>query len=171
MFGLPSVGDPYIDSQFHNQLVDVMITINDMVEYYRKGVTVRITVHEDTKTIYEIIKNYLISWNQKLLNGINIGVAPIDDLVLLDKFASAIYPHAKSHFKAEDALKQLMGSMGNSSSSWLGRNSVNQQELAPEQVPEKHESMAQILSEKIIGRNRPTEISGDRQPQIFKSKW
>jgi hypothetical protein len=169
LFGLPTVGDSYLDAQMHNQLVDVMITINHMVEYYRKGITVRVSKHEDTKIIYEIIRDYLIAWNHKLLNGINIGVAPLDDLTLLDQFAASIYPHAKSHFKIEDINNKALQSFG--ASAVIGRNSFTNVPVEKVEENEKYESMAQILSERIIGRNRPIKTQETQAPILLKPKW
>lgn len=100
-FGMPAVGDPIYDTQTANELVDRMLSINQMVEYHQKGVNIYVNRYEDTKEIYELISNHLNAWKQQLENGFNIRGAPVEDLLMLDKFANVVYKHAKYQFTTE----------------------------------------------------------------------
>ena len=94
LYGFPASGDSRLDSETANELIVTMITINQMVEYYNTGITVHVVDYKDTKKIYEYISNHLNAWKFKLENSFHIKDAPIDELILLDKFASVVYPHA-----------------------------------------------------------------------------
>lgn len=152
MFGLSSVYDTDLDNSTHNQLIDIMINIDKMVEYYRKGITVNIKVHSDTKIIYNIINEYLFAWKNRLNNGINIGIAPLDDLLLLDQFAGSIYSFAKDHFRTEDESNKLVNQLGGKN--WFSRTIFDDKPVEENTIPDKHNSMAKIISERVIGRNK-----------------
>ncbi len=75
-----------------------MMTISQMADYFKEGVPIRIPSESDVKEIYEHISEHIYAWKFRLERGINIGDAPIDDLITLDQFANTVYSHAKYHF-------------------------------------------------------------------------
>lgn len=100
-FGMPSSGDAAIDRQTANELVVRMLSIHDMVEFYQRGVTIAVVQIKDTKIIYELITDHLNAWKRELEIALNTRNAPIDDLILFDKFANVVYRHAKYQFTEE----------------------------------------------------------------------
>lgn len=95
-FGRPSTGIKALDKQFVDDVVITAITINDMVEMHRKGITVEVVNYDDTRKIYECIQKHLMAWRDWLKSAVNmVTEPPIEDLVDLDRFANAIYAHAK----------------------------------------------------------------------------
>jgi len=98
MFGSPDSGDSVIDQETANELVIRMLSINEMVEYFRNGVVVHVVNYSDTKEIYERISNHLNAWKLKIEREFHVRDAPVADLVLLDKFASTVYKHAVTLF-------------------------------------------------------------------------
>lgn len=96
-------GDPGIDKELSNQWITTMLNIDRMVEFYREGVAIRVVNYSDTKLIYENISEHLSVWRQRLTYGLNIGNAPIEDLILMDEFANLVYDHAKFQFTREMA--------------------------------------------------------------------
>lgn len=94
LYGFPASGDNRTDQETANELVSRMLTISQMSEYFKEGIIVHVVDYKDTKEIYERISNHLNAWKYKLNNEFNIRDAPLDDLLLLDKLASAVYPHA-----------------------------------------------------------------------------
>lgn len=100
-FGVPYSGDPLYDQAMMQEDKIRMLTINDMVEYFRKGLVVAVVDSKDTKLIYEYITDHLNAWKEKLEKGWHIGGAPIEDLILMDKFANAVHKHARHHFTTE----------------------------------------------------------------------
>ena len=94
-------GDKQLDKELMNDRLRRYMTINHMVEFFEKGVTIGVVHYNDTKEIYETVQSYLAVWYDRLKHGVNIREAPISDLLTLDKFATAVYPHAKPFFTPE----------------------------------------------------------------------
>jgi hypothetical protein len=167
MFGEFSVGDEYHDYRMNNNLVDIMIPINDMVEYFNKGITVYVSKHEDTKIIYDIISDYLHAWGNRIKNGINVANPPIDDLAKLDEFAAKVYPHAKAHFRFTDGINKTLEYLGmpaGSMSKYLGRDSFIQEPIKPVEYKEHHESLMDLISRRLVTQAKPTN-------NAWNSKW
>jgi hypothetical protein len=157
LFGMPTVGDAGIDDQMKNSLIDTYLTINQMVEYFRLGILVRITVHAETKTIYQIISNYLLEWKERLNKGINIGGAPIEDLILLDRFASVVFEHAVQHFTPDYVNSRFINQL-NGNGLFKSRESLIKIIETPlpakgEPVYKKHESLSELFSERVISNS------------------
>lgn len=100
-FGMPVSGNPEYDRQIASELVQRMLTIAEMIEFFNNGVTVRVCNYKDTKEIYERISDHLNTWKQHLEESWHTKGAPIDDLILMDKFAVSVYKHAKYQFTQE----------------------------------------------------------------------
>jgi hypothetical protein len=100
-FGMPSSGYANHDKETANELVIRMLTISQMVEYYKNGVTVAVVNHIDTKEIYERISDHLNAWKQNIEVSFHTRDAPVEDLMLLDKFANVVYAHAVYQFTTE----------------------------------------------------------------------
>jgi len=98
IFGMPASGVTEHDKETANELVIRMLSINQMVEFFRQNITVHVVNYRDTKEIYERISDHLNAWKEKLATGINVRNAPIDDLLLLDQFSNAIYKYAAPQF-------------------------------------------------------------------------
>lgn len=103
LLGTPISGIKAVDKELANQWVTTMLTIDQMVELYKRGVPVRVPIVSDTKQIYDFISQHIYAWKQRLERGINIGDAPIEDLIALDEFANIVYEHAKYQFTRETA--------------------------------------------------------------------
>lgn len=112
MFGMPSCGIKEIDRETASERIDTYLSINQMVEYFKRGALVGVRKVADTKIIYERITDHLNAWKLQLQNGLNNGDAPIDDLMLLDQFANAVYAHAKYQFTAEIIDSILLRQIG-----------------------------------------------------------
>ena len=100
-FGTPASGHTPSDQQTANELVTRMLTIAEMIEFFGRGVTVAVVKVDDTKTIYERISDHLNAWKKELTKSLNIRNAPLEDLILMDKFATQVYRHAKSLMPVE----------------------------------------------------------------------
>lgn len=112
MFGTPSCGIKELDHGMVNERIETFLTIDQMVEHFRNGTVVGVKKIEDTKTIYDCITTYLNAWKRQLEHGLNNRDAPIDDLILLDQFANAVYAHAKYFFTEDVVDSLLMKQMG-----------------------------------------------------------
>ncbi len=88
-------GNKKQDEIIKHELIETYLSINDMVEYYRKGVNIRVVKVEDTKLIYSYIVSHLLAWKRAMITMLNLD-PPIEDLIALDELADLVYPHAKS---------------------------------------------------------------------------
>jgi len=148
IFGMPTVGDKAIDADMHNQRVERYLTINQMVDYFKEGIPVCVRIHSETKDIYDIISNYLLCWKQQLQNGINIGGAPIDDLVALDRFACVVYDHAVEHITDDFIQSSMSKYFGNR---MVGRAAFDAPAANTDNgIVKQRESMAGLFSERVF---------------------
>lgn len=97
-YGVTLSGNANYDSDIENQWFTIYLTIAQMTDLMKDGVSVKVINVKDTKEIYESISHHLYAWKQQLHHGINIGGAPIDDLIALDELANKVYAHAKHQF-------------------------------------------------------------------------
>lgn len=106
--GVIVTGIKDLDEGLKNDWVLRDMTINQMVDLFKKGVSVRVIKDADVKDIYDTIQTHLTLWVEHIRTGLNVRDAPIDDLVFMDRFAGAVYPHAKYLFTPE-ALGSVLG--------------------------------------------------------------
>lgn len=102
-FGTPTTGDSAIDKELANQWISTFMCIDDMIELYKKDIPIRIVNTADVKKIYDYISQHLHAWKSQVSVGLNLGDAPLEDLVYMDRFANTIYEHAKYHFSKDVA--------------------------------------------------------------------
>ena len=121
MYGTYTTMDRDIDQALSTQWLTTMMNINQMVDYFKDGVQIRIVKEADVKTIYEYISAHLEAWRERLTRGINIGDAPIEDLIAMDEFANVVYIHAKHQF-TRDMVDSLFA---NALGSTMGLNHTN----------------------------------------------
>lgn len=158
-FGMPSVGIPEYDKEIANELIDTMLTIDKMVEYFKKGVTIRVVNKAKTKEIYEIIREHLVLWHDRMRYSLNNSGAPIDDLIDLDNLANALYPHAKKFFTKEITDSLLVRNMQSvlplsREGLFKAPKTVNPEEATPVEE-DRHDSMADTFAS--FRRNDPTK--------------
>ena len=113
-FGMPTTGDPSIDQAMADQWITTMLPISKMVEYSKQGITIKIVKYDDVKVMYNYISLHLQAWKNQIGNGINVGDAPIDDLIDLDAFANLVYDQAKYQFTrdiADSLLERQMSTI------------------------------------------------------------
>ena len=130
-----------------NDLVDRM-TIDEMVEYYRKGVVVGVKLRDDVIKIYQHVTNYLVHWNRILTTQINILDAPFEDLELMNQFADAVYDHAKWDLPKvdhEEFVFMDQSPISNTSILQGTRGEINHED--GEYVPPQRDSFAEAFSQ------------------------
>ena len=152
MFGVHSTGDRTQDMVMANQLITIMIPIAKMVEYHKQGVNIRVVKRQDILTIYDYITRHLEAWKARLNQGLNIGDAPIDDLIKLDEFANVVHESAKYQFTREIADSILAKHL----SSTITFNKHN--------IFKKESSTA-----KIITNQEPDKNNDEKQEQVQRN--
>lgn len=149
-FGLPTVGDSYLDREMHNQPMQLCITINDMVEYFKRGVMIRLVDNQDAERIYNVVNNYLLAWKDRLEKQINIGDAPMEDLLDLDRFATEVYPTAKTYSTYTGPKFSLFNNLHTGNGAFVSRNTLIEKTEPPkDNRNEKHDSLAKIFASNL----------------------
>ena len=97
-FGARLSDVPEVDKDINNQFMTTMKTIAQMIDLYKEGVTIRVIDPNDITTIYECVSKHIYAWREQINTKVNIGDAPLQDLILMDEFAHSIYPNAKYDF-------------------------------------------------------------------------
>lgn len=110
--GVHISGDADMDSDIKNRQFVCYINIDKMVEYYREGVPVRVLDRKDTRQIYDAISKHIYAWMEQVKHGVNVGGTPIDDLILMDRFASTVYEFARHLFEQDDYATLLSRHFG-----------------------------------------------------------
>lgn len=185
-FGTPTCGDPERDRATANELVDRMLTISRMVKYWKEGVHVYVKNRDDCKLIYEYISNHLQAWKNVLENSLNVGDAPIQDLIDLDQFASVVYSHAKYQFTqqwVEDVLQRRMSQVLNVSRSQLfvpktpqvsPEDTRSDEERLAEQYPDR-QALGDVFAKRLAGGSLNRGLQQPKQTQQstpgFAGKW
>lgn len=101
MYGTPITLDRGIDAALSNQWFTRYMTIDNMVDLWKEGAHIKILSEDDIKEIYDLLSLHLEGWKSQLERGINIGAAPIQDLIAMDEFATATYKFARHHLTQE----------------------------------------------------------------------
>jgi hypothetical protein len=160
LHGMPTCGDPIYDKGTANELVTRMLTINQIAEFYKNGVTVEVVKYSDTKVIYELIVDHLSSWKQKMATSFHTKNAPLEDLILLDKLASVVYKFAQPQFTTEvvDSLiaRRMSSALKHTKENILAKPKptvINPIEDAPA-IPQR-ETMADSFIKHKNGNGRP----------------
>lgn len=100
-FGVPYSGDLETDMAILKAPVQRYFTINEMVEFFRKGIPFNVIRYEDTAIIYEKISDHLNAWRKEIEFSYDARHAPLQDLIDLDKLASVVYDKARFVFDHE----------------------------------------------------------------------
>lgn len=94
-FGVYQSGVEEIDADIHNRWITVMIPILKINDYCKLGVPVKLKDRKDIKRMYDIIQEYCYYWAHALTVQINIGGAPIEELIEYDDLAEKLFYFAK----------------------------------------------------------------------------
>ena len=154
VFGAPTTFDPEIDNELGKELITVMISIAEMIEYFQEGIAIRVVRESDTKFIYEAISKHILGWRDALEKGVNVGAAPLNDLIVMDQFAQEVYPHATAHFDrgvVDSLFIRKLGSSGTFNPNNILKN-LKSSDKPGEEEPEKEvmvrHSMADFFKDK-----------------------
>ena len=161
-YGTPSSGDMSRDKETASELVMRMLTIDQMLTYYKNGVPITVVDRKDTKAIYDIIHNHLLAWKNIFHNSLNPGDTQLlQDLVDLDAFANVVYAHAKFEMTKEfvdsvlakrlgGAMRVTRGNLFNKPSPLPNENKMTQEEILAQRFPDR-QSMGDIFARRPNG--------------------
>lgn len=150
-YGMYSTGDKDYDQDLNNEIITRWLSIDEMVEYFKRGKPFSIVDAKNTEEIYQVIHQYLLSWKNRLENSVNVGNAPVDDLIALDSMASALHGYACQYMKIERTQSPLLNFFD---SVGLGRAAQITKVDNDEGGIKRHSSLAEIFSEAVMGYRR-----------------
>jgi hypothetical protein len=136
LYGTLTTGNEEVDREMAKNETVVMLHIAQMEDMFNRGYTVAIVKYEDTKTIYQLITNHLIAMRNVMTLSENVtnDVKTLDELIRLDKFAEAIFGHARYQMKSDtphSKMAQRFSSDRFSGLSKLGRQRRTEAAAAP----------------------------------------
>lgn len=109
--GVLRTGDKRLDTMLDESQQIVYITINDMVELFRNGVDFFLTNEADSKKIFEAVTAHTGEWRSELKYAYNMGDAPVEDLILMEKFVASVYVHARFEFEKRPDFNAATGTL------------------------------------------------------------
>ncbi len=97
IFGIHTTGCKESDNTLKTLFTTVMITPIQMIDYYEKGLEIRIHNREDMIKIHKDIELYLDEWREHIKYDINLNISEHKDLIVsLEKFSKNIYNKARN---------------------------------------------------------------------------
>lgn len=103
---------PELNSSVSKEIRQCYLNIAQMTDYFKEGIVVAVPRHEDTKTIYRFVSAHIEKWKEIIVNRLNVGNAPLEDLIALDEFAAKVYKHARHHMKEPAFVDIINTKMG-----------------------------------------------------------
>jgi hypothetical protein len=98
--GLTSTGDKAMDKEIMNNHIPTRGTIMEIAQHFSDDHPVKLENTRDAVTMYETVRDHLSEWRQALGQESNVSDAPVEQLRILDEFATSIFEIAR-RFKPE----------------------------------------------------------------------
>lgn len=112
-FGTRVSGIGEIDREIERYMVESELSINQMLEFHRKGSIIRLINYDDSAEIYEIIQRHLIHAMEHIRSSVNgYDKDLLKDLIELDQFATVVYDKAKSIFTDRERAALYSNTLG-----------------------------------------------------------
>lgn len=92
--GLYTSGDQHHDHAMMWEPKLVSLPIHRMAELWAAGANVSLVNASDALKIYTAVSKHLNAWREVIETSINPITPPTEDLLVLDGFATIVYPHA-----------------------------------------------------------------------------
>lgn len=169
-FGLASSGNEYFDQQMMNDQVTVMINIDKIAEYFRRGVIVSVCRWADLESMYNIINKYLATWHNLFERAVNVCDAPTEDLLLLDQLATVLFEQSRRfngvRLPERTLFTNQLGATASSRTS-LFRN-IEEDTLDVAQQAETHSSYARSFKRMVFNAD-PSSVPEEAAPR--SSRW
>jgi hypothetical protein len=127
-----SYGAPDYVVEASKELIETTLTIDEMVELWKKRRSFTICNNADVKSIYDIINRYINVFIERTKHSVNSNNAPIDDMLSLDELAHYIYPAASRSMLCKASVMERLGIKGIiSKQEILGKTTEAENKTAP----------------------------------------
>lgn len=136
LFGTPTTGNEDYDRELAKNDTLVMLSIAQMEDIFNNGYPVKVANYKDTERIYKLISDHLHFMKNIFVGSENITADPtiMNDLIRLDKFAQAMFEHARYLLTGEVPTSQLAARLMGGRFSSLGM-SIRQRAAQRAQAP------------------------------------
>jgi len=114
-YGVRLSSNDMLNQSISDEWITTLISVSQMVDYFGEGVPIQVVNSSEIKTIYQDLTDHLLQWKSILEKGINIGDAPMDDLILMDEFASTLFSFARYEYTdsmSDSILIRQLGGQG-----------------------------------------------------------
>lgn len=113
-FGVFSSGESDYDNAMLQERRVQYMSLNEIYELFKRDVVVGIFNVKESGEMYEDISEHLRTWQTALWTSSNIKADPqvLEDLMGLDRFAAAMWPHAQPVLKRDFIESEIMRALG-----------------------------------------------------------
>ena len=149
-FGVVMSGDETLDSTVGKRLIHVMLTPAKMAVLHSQDIVIHLTAPGDAKEIYTNVQAHIKTWVAHMSNAYTTNAFPLDDLLMLDEFASTLYPHAARYFTNEvvsELRNRIFG--GNDKLAAFGK--LSNWTSNPEEAAEQKKAAARVNAPQRVG--------------------
>lgn len=151
-FGLQTSMDEAVDSGRMNAPVPARLTVAQMAEKARQGAQVALMNPEDSKQIYEWIRDHVSDWHDALLVDPNRRDAPVDDLAVLEEFAEHVFPMARMYMESQPTTSKLFNALEKMNKRRSVRRRVSQEATEMPKVDYTHNPLAHAITDMVEKR-------------------
>lgn len=97
-YGVPTSGDPHHDHASMWERIRTWMPIHRIAELWDAGAAISVVNKKDCVQIYRAVEDHLQAWKRHIETTYNPTNVPEDDLLVLDRFATAVYEKATPFF-------------------------------------------------------------------------
>lgn len=156
VFGIPTTGDFARDRDLANEMTSVTMTIADLVKVWDRGVAITFASVDDIARMYEYINEHLRAWEKALREKVWMRQPPMDDLYLLDRFASFLFSRSRGRIARKYENESLLGDLDRGSVSPISLAGANPVATVADQIrTSEHEPIAGRLEAGLNRRAKP----------------
>jgi hypothetical protein len=117
--GIETTGNVADDKAILSNFINTRGTIMEIAKHYAEDHPIKIGNTRDAVPMYEAVRDHLANWKKALASESNLGDAPIEQLRILDEFATSIFeiarryaPSLKEKISVSTKLRGLGGNGG-----------------------------------------------------------
>jgi len=151
-FGLQTSMSEELDNGRMNAPVPARLTVAQMADKARQGAQIALMYPDDSKQIYEWIRDHVNDWHDALLMDPNRRDAPVEDLAILEEFAEQVFPMARTYMDSQPTASKLFNALERMNKRRSVRRRVSQEQAEMPKVEYTHNSLAHVITDMVEKR-------------------
>lgn len=143
--GMVSTGNKADDKELMKRPINTRGTVMEIAQHFADDHPVTLENGRDAVAMYESVRDHLANWKKALAMESNLPDAPIDQLRILDEFATSIFEIARRYKPAmiekvsiSTRLRSLGGNAGASLRRGIDTGVVSPAVEKPKEIPVHH---------------------------------